>query len=46
MLQDVEAGRPTEIDYITGWLVKQAKELGVDIPENTALLEAVRTLEH
>ena len=43
MLQDVEAGRPTEIEYITGWLVEQANKLGVDAANNTRLLEAVRT---
>ena len=43
MLQDVAAGRPTEIEYITGWLVEQASNLGVDVPNNARLLEAVRT---
>ena len=42
MLQDVSAGRPTEIEYITGWLVAEAHRLGIDVPENQKLLEAVR----
>ncbi len=46
MLQDVEAGRPTEIDYITGWLVEQAQELGIDTPANAALLEKMKTHGH
>ena len=46
MLQDVEAGRPTEIDYITGWLVEQANRLGMDVPANAALLEQVKTHGH
>ncbi len=42
MLQDVEAGRPTEIDFITGWLVRQANHYGVATPQNAELLERVR----
>jgi 2-dehydropantoate 2-reductase len=42
MLQDVEAGRPTEIDFITGWLVRQANHHGVATPQNAELLESVR----
>jgi 2-dehydropantoate 2-reductase len=42
MLQDVTAGRPTEIDHITGYLVSQATLLGIAVPLNRALLEAVK----
>ena len=42
MLQDVEAGRPTEIDFITGWLVEQANIYGIATPINAELLETVR----
>ena len=30
MLEDVEARRPTEIEHITGALVREAGQLGVD----------------
>ncbi len=42
MLQDIEAGRVTEIDYITGYLCRLAAEHGLGLPHNQALLEAVR----
>ena len=38
MLQDVLQGRETEIRYITGYLVAEAKRLGVPCPRNEALL--------
>lgn len=42
MLQDVSAGRPTEIDYITGYLVSRAEAVGIPVPRNRALLEALK----
>ena len=45
MLQDLEAGRRTEVDYITGHLVSQAAVLGLKLPHNEALLAEVRALE-
>ena len=42
MLQDVAAGQPTEIDYITGYLVARAGALGLSVPRNRALLEAIK----
>jgi 2-dehydropantoate 2-reductase len=42
MLQDVLAGRDTENEYITGYLVRAADGLGLSVPVNTALLHAVR----
>lgn len=42
MLQDVSAGRPTEIDYITGYLVARAAAAGIAVPRNRAVLEAIR----
>ena len=44
MLQDVSAGRPTEIDYLTGFLVQRAALLGVDVPANTRMLEQVKAI--
>ena len=45
MLQDVQAGRPTEIEYITGYLVGEAQRLGVACPRNERLLAQVRALD-
>ncbi|PLW70347.1 ketopantoate reductase family protein [Pseudohalioglobus lutimaris] len=45
MLQDIEAGRPTEIDFITGYLIAEAARLGVDVPANQALLNEVKALD-
>jgi len=38
MLQDMERGRPTEIDAINGAVVREGKRLGVPTPYNEALL--------
>lgn len=45
MLQDVEAGRRTEIDVISGAVVAAATEHNVDVPLTTAVLNLVRGLE-
>jgi 2-dehydropantoate 2-reductase len=46
MLQDVRGERRTEIDYITGHLLRVAAQCGVDMPRNQALLEEVLTRGH
>jgi 2-dehydropantoate 2-reductase len=43
MLQDVTLGRRTEIDYITGYLLHVAEQLGIDAPHNRALLETIKS---
>ena len=45
MLQDTLAGRPTEIEFITGYLVRRADALGVPVDRNRELLERIRKLE-
>jgi len=45
MLEDVEARRPTEIDLITGSLVREAERHGVPVPLHTALLRLVKAKE-
>jgi 2-dehydropantoate 2-reductase len=45
MLEDVEAQRPTEIDHITGALVREADRLGVAVPLHTALYRLVKARE-
>jgi len=46
MLQDVQARRRTEIDYINGFLCRQAAAAGVPCPLNTALCARVHGMEH
>jgi 2-dehydropantoate 2-reductase len=45
MLQDIEANRRTEIDVITGAVVREAERLGLDAPLNKALYALVTGLE-
>ena len=45
MLQDVEARRPTEIDYLNGGIVRFGQEYGVPTPHNGAIWALVRGLE-
>lgn len=45
MLEDVEAHRPTEIDLITGALVREADRHGVPVPLHSALLRLVKARE-
>ncbi len=45
MLQDLESGRLTEIDYISGHLCRLADAKSIDLPANRALLDQVHTLE-
>jgi 2-dehydropantoate 2-reductase len=45
MLEDVEARRPTEIDHITGALVREAARLKVPVPLHTAMYRLVKARE-
>jgi 2-dehydropantoate 2-reductase len=45
MLQDLDAGRPTEIDAICGAIVRHADAHGVPVPLTTAMLRLVRARE-
>jgi 2-dehydropantoate 2-reductase len=42
MLQDVRAGRPTEIEETAGFVVAEADRLGVDVPNLRLLCDLVR----
>ncbi|MDH7508106.1 MAG: 2-dehydropantoate 2-reductase [Methanomassiliicoccales archaeon] len=44
MLQDIERGKKTEIDEITGAIVAQARKLGIDVPVNETIWKLVRAL--
>jgi 2-dehydropantoate 2-reductase len=45
MLQDVDARRETEIDYLNGGIVRFGREHGVPTPLNEAILALVKGLE-
>lgn len=42
MLQDLERGRPTEIDAISGWIAALGERLGVAAPVNRTLARLIR----
>jgi 2-dehydropantoate 2-reductase len=46
MLQDVEARRQTEIDYLNGGIARFGREHSVPTPLNEAILALVKGLEH
>jgi 2-dehydropantoate 2-reductase len=45
MLEDVEAGRPTEVELITGSLVREGERHGVPVPLHTLVYGLVRGRE-
>jgi 2-dehydropantoate 2-reductase len=45
MLEDVRAGRATEIDFITGALVREAAKQGVPVPLHEAMYRLVKARE-
>ncbi|HEU4683590.1 MAG TPA: 2-dehydropantoate 2-reductase [Nitrospira sp.] len=44
MYDDWKAGRPTEIDYLNGYIAKHGNALGIPTPVNQALTAMIRTL--
>lgn len=45
MADDFDAGRPTEIDWLNGEVVKLAESLGMRAPVNAAIVELVKQAE-
>ena len=45
MLQDLRAGRPTEIDALSGAVTRLGRELGVATPINAALVALIHAAE-
>ncbi|MCX8204421.1 MAG: 2-dehydropantoate 2-reductase [Candidatus Nezhaarchaeota archaeon] len=45
MLQDLEKGRRTEVDYINGAIAREAEELGIEAPLNKALTLLIKAME-
>jgi 2-dehydropantoate 2-reductase len=46
MAQDFLKGKKTEIDFISGAIVKEAEQLGILVPFNRAMTMIVKALEH
>ena len=45
MLQDILKGKNTEIDFLNGIIVEQAKDLGISVPINELLTKLIKGLE-
>ena len=45
MYQDVKYQRHTEIDYITGYLLRRASAQGLVLPENNHLFQFIKQQE-
>ncbi|CAG7620524.1 ketopantoate reductase family protein [Paenibacillus allorhizosphaerae] len=45
MLQDLLAGRMTEIDYITGGIMREAKKAGLVVPAHQTVYRLVKAIE-
>ena len=45
MLQDVEARRPTEVDWLNGGIARFGRDNGVSTPLNDAIVALVHGLE-
>src|SRR3954471_23927302 len=45
MLEDIRSGRRTEVDFITGALVREANRAGVEVPLHRAMYRLVRARE-
>lgn len=45
MSYDIDAGRQTEIEFLTGYLVRAADESGVDVPVSRAIYRLLKGLE-
>ena len=45
MLQDIEARRPTEIDYLNGGIARFGRQLGVPTPLNDAVTALIKGVE-
>lgn len=45
MLQDIERGRRTEIDFLNGFIVKESQRIGIKAPVNAAIADLIRHIE-
>jgi 2-dehydropantoate 2-reductase len=44
MFDDWKAGRPTEIDYLNGYIVRKGRELGIPTPLNELLTATIKVI--
>lgn len=44
-LQSFERGKPTEVDFLNGYIVRNAEKTGVDVPVNRAILNMIHEIE-
>lgn len=45
MGQDIQNGRPSEIDYMNGEVLRRGERVGVDVPVTRAMVDAVRGVD-
>ena len=46
LLWDFKAGRKTEIEFINGYIVRKAKEIGLETPLNSFMVKAIHEIEN
>ncbi len=44
-LQSLEKGKPTEVDYLNGYITKNAGRLKIGVPANTAVVNMIHEIE-
>jgi 2-dehydropantoate 2-reductase len=44
-LQSLERGKPTEIDYLNGYIAGKGRELGVPTPINAHVIAVIKAIE-
>ncbi|MFX1533456.1 MAG: ketopantoate reductase family protein [Promethearchaeota archaeon] len=44
-LQSLERGRPSEIDYLNGYIAKKGQEVGINTPINRTIVQLVKEIE-
>jgi 2-dehydropantoate 2-reductase len=45
MIQSLERDRPTEIDFLNGYVVQQAERIGLPVPINKQIVATIRQIE-
>jgi 2-dehydropantoate 2-reductase len=44
-LQSLERGKPTEIDFLNGYIVRNATKVGISVPVNTFIVNMIHQIE-